>query len=194
MRRIAWLICLLLLLAGVETARAQDDVKERTDTARAAAADFGKALLAELQKAIAAGGPVNAIGVCNIAAPSIAAGKSMETKMTIARTSLKLRQPDNKPDAWELQQLQSFEQRKAAGENPAGIEAGEYVEMNGKKVFRYMKAIPTGEICLNCHGANLAPEVTAKLKALYPGDLATGFKLGDLRGAFTITQSNPGAR
>jgi hypothetical protein len=36
--------------------------------------------------------------------------------------------------------------------------------------------------------------VTAKLKALYPGDLATGFKLGDLRGAFTITQSNPAAR
>jgi hypothetical protein len=144
MRRIAWLICLLLLPAGAETARAQGDVKERMDAARAAAADFGKTLLAELQKAIAAGGPANAIGVCNIAAPSIAASKSIETKMTIARTSLKLRQPDNKPDAWELQQLQSFEQRKAAGENPAGIETGEYVEVTGKKVFRYMKAIPTG--------------------------------------------------
>lgn len=189
MRRIAWLIGLLLVPLGTETAMAQSDVKERTDAARAAAADFGAALIGQLQKAMAAGGPANALDVCNIAAPTIAASKSLEKKMTIARTSLKLRQPDNKPDAWELQQLKSFEQRKAAGENPAGIETGEYAEKNGKTVFRYMKAIPTGEICLNCHGSTLAPEVTAKLKALYPADLATGFKPGDLRGAFTITQS-----
>jgi hypothetical protein len=108
--------------------------------------------------------------------------------MTIARTSLKLRQPDNAPDEWETRQLQSFERRKAAGENPAGIEVGEYVQSGGKTLFRYMKAIPTGEVCLNCHGSALAPEVTAKLKELYPADAATGFKLGDLRGAFTITQ------
>jgi hypothetical protein len=31
--------------------------------------------------------------------------------------------------------------------------------------------------------------VRAKLKELYPADAATGFKLGDLRGAFTITQT-----
>lgn len=168
---------------------AQNDIKERMDAARAAAADFGKALLGELQKAIAASGPESAIGVCNVEAPQIAADKSAERHMTIRRTSLKLRQPDNKPDAWEMQQLQSFEQRKTAGENPATIEAGEYVEKDGKRVFRYMKAIPTGELCLACHGSTLKPEVAAKLKALYPMDAATGFKVGDLRGAFTITHT-----
>jgi len=66
--------------------------------------------------------------------------------MTIGRTSLKLRQPKNAPDAWELEQLQRFEQRKAAGENPAAIEIGGYVASGGKKLFRYMKAIPTGEV------------------------------------------------
>jgi F0F1-type ATP synthase alpha subunit len=30
--------------------------------------------------------------------------------------------------------------------------------------------------------------VTAKLKQLYPQDVATGYKVGDLRGAFTITE------
>ena len=180
---------IIVLLAWTGTAIAQNDVKERTEAARAVATEFGMTLIGELQKAIAAGGPVNAIGVCNIIAPKIAADMSAEKKITIARTSLRLRQPNNKPDKWELRQLQSFEQRKAAGENPANIEFGEYVTTGSKTVFRYMKAIPTGEVCLNCHGGTLAPEVTAKLKQLYPQDVATGYKIGDLRGAFTITES-----
>ncbi|MGO8915472.1 MAG: DUF3365 domain-containing protein [Stellaceae bacterium] len=184
---IGWLIVLALLPASIGTAAAEDDVTQRMAAARAAAGDFGRTLIAALQQAIAEGGPVNAIGVCNTAAPVIAAQKSTEWKMTIARTSLKLRQPQNRPDDWELRQLQSFEQRKAAGESPATLEVGEYAEKDGKRVFRYMKAIPTGELCLSCHGNALTPEVAARLKALYPQDAATGFKLGDLRGAFTIT-------
>jgi hypothetical protein len=175
----------LPLLAG--TAAAQDDLPARMEEARSAASDFGARLLAELQKAMAEGGPVNAIGVCNTIAPEIAAEKSAAAQMSVGRTSLKLRQPKNAPDAWELRQLENFEARKAAGDNPAAIEVGEFMEKDGKPVFRYMKAIPTGPICLNCHGAQLAPEVAAKLHALYPEDRATGFTQGDLRGAFTIT-------
>jgi hypothetical protein len=67
-------------------------------TLRAVATEFGMTLVGELQKAIAAGGPVNAIDVCNIIAPKIAADMSAGKKMTIGRTSLKLRQPNNKPD------------------------------------------------------------------------------------------------
>ena len=37
---------------AARSAAAQDDVKERTEAARAAAAEFGKTLLGELQKAI----------------------------------------------------------------------------------------------------------------------------------------------
>ena len=184
---IGWMAAVALLAAA--PALAQDDVKARTEAARNAAADFGRALIGELQKAIAAGGPVNAIGVCHSVAPEIAAQKSAEWKMSIRRTSLKLRQPANRPDAWELQQLQRFEERKAAGEGPAALEVGEYAEKDGKRVFRYMKAIPTGEMCLSCHGSSITPEVATRLKALYPEDAATGFKLGDLRGAFTVTET-----
>jgi hypothetical protein len=180
---------LLALAPTPATAQAPDDVQQRMDAARAAAVEFGASLLATLQQAIAAGGAENALEVCKVAAPEIAAQKSAERKLTIGRTSLKLRQPKNKPDDWELRQLQRFEARKAAGENPAGIEIGEYVDSGGKRLFRYMKAIPTAPLCLNCHGASLAPEVAAKLKALYPEDAATGFKPGDLRGAFTIVQT-----
>ena len=93
MRRIIGLIVLVLFPSWTLTAIAQSDVKERTDAARAVAADFGLTLIAELQKAIAAGGPVNAIGVCHLAAPKIAAEKSAVKKMSIGRTSLRLRQP-----------------------------------------------------------------------------------------------------
>jgi hypothetical protein len=177
------------LVISSSLAAAQSDLTGRTDAARAAAVDFGMTLIGELQKAIAAGGPVNAIGVCNVAAPKIAADKSVANQMTIGRTSLKLRQPNNKPDAWEMQQLLRFEERKAAGENPANIEFAEYIETGGQRVFRYMKAIPTAELCLSCHGDALAPGVATKLKELYPHDAATGFKVGDLRGAFTIRQA-----
>ena len=45
-----------------------------------------------------------------------------------------------------------------------------------------------GEVCLKCHGENIDPAVKAKLGELYPNDKATGYKLGDLRGAFTVRQ------
>jgi hypothetical protein len=46
-------------------------------------------------------------------------------------------------------------------------------------------------LCLTCHGENIASEVDAKLKELYPYDQARGFREGDLRGAFTIAKPLP---
>lgn len=51
-----------------------------------------------------------------------------------------------------------------------------------------MKAIPTGKLCLNCHGQAIKPDVVKLLDKYYPGDGARGFGEGDLRGAFTIIQ------
>ena len=51
-----------------------------------------------------------------------------------------------------------------------------------------MKAIPTGAVCLNCHGTKIAPEVSQALAGLYPEDRATGFNEGDIRGAFVVTR------
>ena len=52
--------------------------------------------------------------------------------------------------------------------------------------FRMMKAIPTGEACLGCHGKEIKPELTAVIDRRYPQDKARGFALGELRGAFTL--------
>ena len=79
-----------------------------------------------------------------------------------------------------------FEQRKQQGEAIAKIEYYEETEQG----FRYMKAIPTKGLCLTCHGETLSEPVKAALLKHYPDDTATGFNVGDIRGAFTIIQKN----
>jgi len=110
----------------------------------------------------------------------------------VARTSLKTRNSANAPDAWEKKVLQQFEERRAAGENPAQMAHYEIVEENGQRNFRFMKAIgmpPLDKMpCLKCHGENIDPKITAKLDELYPDDQARGYKPGQIRGAFTITK------
>jgi hypothetical protein len=106
----------------------------------------------------------------------------------VGRTSLKLRNPANKPDAWEQEVLEQFDARKAAGETLEKMEFHEVVDAEGVKTFRYMKAIPTGEVCLKCHGTEIDPKVQAELLRLYPSDEATGYALGDIRGAFTLSK------
>jgi len=178
----------LLTLAVISTSPLADDLKQRADASRATVMEFGKTLKGKMQQAMKAGGPLNAIGVCNADAPGIAADMSNKKGWEVGRTSLKVRSASNAPDAWETKVLNDFEKRKAEGANPKKLEHYEVVSENGKKMFRYMKAIPTGKVCTNCHGQNIDPAVNAKLKELYPDDKATGFKVGDIRGAFAITQ------
>ena len=149
---------------------------------------FFEQLKGELESSMKAGGPVDAIETCQIKAPSIAHEMSTGSGWEVGRTSLKLRNPANAPDAWELAVLNKFEERKAAGEDPQSIAHAEVVEQSGKSEFRFMKAIPTAELCLKCHGSELKPEVAAALDSHYMADKARGYKLGDIRGAFTLTK------
>jgi hypothetical protein len=164
----------------------------RMDKSKAVVQEFFGKLKGELEAAMKEGGPINAIQVCNRVAPGIAHELSSKHGMHVARTSLKTRNADNAPDAWEAAVLKKFEERKAAGENPDAIAFAEVVEADGKKEFRFMKAIimpPEDKMpCLKCHGSNIDPAVAAKLDALYPKDMARGYKAGDVRGAFTLRQ------
>ena len=184
-------IAMAAALCSATASLADEDLAARVAASREAIGSFAGALQEQLKAAMAVGGPTAAIEVCKIVAPDIAAEASEERGWRIGRTSLKLRNPANAPDAWELAVLRDFEARRAAGEDPAGIDHAELVVRAGKRTFRYMKAIGTQAVCTLCHGAAIAPEVSARLDALYPEDLARGFEVGDIRGAFTITQPAP---
>jgi hypothetical protein len=186
-----------LLLAGIAQARQESAVKSpdalpEVKASRVAAQQFGGALKEALQQAMQNGGPVNGIAVCHDKAKQIATDQSWKSGVLIGRTSLKIRNSANAPDNWELAVLRQFEARKIQGEPADKLEFFAVIDDDkGQKTFRYMKAIPTVALCLNCHGETLSPEVAAKLKELYPNDQAHGFKEGDLRGAFTIAKPLP---
>lgn len=165
------------------------DTSDLVASSRATVKAFASQLKGELVSSMQADGPVHAIEVCNVKSPEITKNVSSEKGMEIARTSLKLRNIDNAPDDWERAVLEAFEQRKAAGEDVMKMEFSEVVETEGGKTFRYMKAIPTGAPCLVCHGEGIGEPLTTKLDSLYPQDKARGFKLGDIRGAFTVRQA-----
>ncbi len=163
-------------------------IEERAAASRATAQQFMETLKESLQQAMKQGDPVHAIEVCKTRAPIIAKDISEHKGWRVARTSLRVRNPANAPDPWEEAVLKRFEARKAKGEDPKKLEYYEVVQQGDRQVFRYMKAIPTAELCLKCHGSRLDRKVQAKLKEIYPNDQAKGFKVGDIRGAFTITQ------
>lgn len=145
-------------------------------------------LLEVLSLQIAKGGPASAVAVCNEKAPQMAKTASEQTGWAIRRVSLRNRNPKAVPDAWEQAALEDFDRRTAAGEKPATLEKYELVDAVGVKEYRYMKALPTQQLCLACHGAseNIAPEVAERLHTLYPADKATGYAVGQIRGAITI--------
>lgn len=150
--------------------------------ARQQAKAFAMDLKDTLMKGMKADGPEVAIRLCNEEAPEIAAHHS-KAGWDIGRTSLKIRNPDNAPDEWETKMLLDFAERQQAGEDLSTMEAS----LQDGDTFRYMKAIPVGGPCVICHGETLAEPVQEELARLYPDDKATGFALGDLRGAFTLT-------
>ena len=191
MRAALTMIAMAITLSSATAAFAGEDLETRIGASREAIKSFAGALQEQLRSAMEVGGPSAAIEVCKLAAPEIAAEASEARGWRIGRTSLKLRNPANAPDTWELAVLRDFEARRAAGEHPAGIDRAAFVVSGGKRTFRYVKAIGTQPMCTVCHGANIAPEVAAALDALYPEDRARGFEVGDIRGAFSITQPVP---
>lgn len=152
--------------------------------------DAIKALATELKSELVAkmkdGGPIAALKVCNVKAPVITSSVSLSKNLEVKRTSLKTRNQSNTPDKWEREILVSFEQQKLAGAKVTELEQSSIMNINGQKYFRYMKAIPTQEPCLACHGKSIDKAVRESITELYPNDQATGFNLGDIRGAFTV--------
>jgi len=178
--RMAFLRILMLLSVGAFSATVQADDDPRLADSREIVKEFAGRLQAALQSAMSNGGPANAIGVCKNVAPAIASELSREHGAAVSRTSLRLRNPANLPRDWQFNILRKFDDRKATDTVP------EFYESRPDGQFRYMKAIPTGGLCLACHGSEIPAEVGALLDDNYPHDRARGYAAGDIRGAFSI--------
>ena len=178
-------LALVLALAFPASSSENDELAAQ---ARDLSKSFGGQLKAQLQQGMKQGGPLVALDVCNVQAPAIAQAVGDTAGWKVGRTSMKARNEDNRPDMWELTTLLEFEKQKELGNDLTTLESYAIVETDDGRVFRYMKAIPTGDVCLACHGDNVPENVLAKIHQLYPADQALGFKAGDIRGAFTLSK------
>jgi len=172
-----------LLTYAAIAERAAHPERGAADLAEAAIHDFQNSLRKELLSAMAQGGPKAAIHVCSTKAPEIASGFSDKDGLSIKRTSLRWRNPDNAPTAGEKAVMEEFESRKNRGDKIQGIK---YIATHDNR-FVYMQAIPMQGMCAACHGVNISPGIRQEIKILYPEDRAYGFKEGDIRGAFSVS-------
>ena len=148
-------------------------------------------LKTRLREAMQTGGPGKAIEVCNIEAPLITSDVNARSDLHVKRTSLKIRNPNNAPDEWEVMVLTKFQDQIDKGVPLKEVKYAEVSEKDGIKSYRMMRPIPVGGVCLVCHGpADSLPEVVKQeLNAKYPGDQATGYAEDQLRGAFSVTKT-----
>ena len=139
-------------------------------------------------KGMKAGGAEEAIEVCYSKAPKIAKDLSDSTGWKIGRTSLKIRNTNNAPDEWETEILNNFEKQKLEGVKVSELEFADTVMIDNNQYFRYMKAIQTGSVCLNCHGAKIKDPIKESILKLYKDDKAIDYNMGEIRGAFTLSK------
>ena len=189
MRKVAITVVLPVLLAlpRSEFAASSEANDLRLQQARAATVTLGAQLSGALKAAIKEGGPVAGVQVCNEQAMPLTDLVNEGGTVHVERTALKVRNPLNTADEWERAQLKAFEQALATGVDPEALEVLERVtSTDGVSTWRYMRPIMTAGVCLACHGSELSPDVAAVIAERYPADQATGFELGQLRGAFSV--------
>lgn len=185
MRKVSMVLATLLFPVSVMA----QDVAALTAETKAAVLPVVPKVMSAMMSAVTEQGVAGAIPVCQDEAPLLIKGVREETGWAIRRVSLKTRNPERStPDAWEAAVLAEFDARAAGGEPVKPMEKAEVTTVDGKPVFRYMKALPVAEVCLSCHGSaeSLDAELKAELGKRYPHDAATGYGLGQVRGALTV--------
>jgi hypothetical protein len=132
------------------------------------------------------GGIQHAIGYCNTNALDITDSLSALYGAGLRRTSDRYRNELNKPDSAEAAIIDDYRTRLAEGMDLKPI----LLEDQGKPVRFYAPILVRAPLCLSCHGEpgnTMIAEDADYLKAGYPDDRATGYKLGELRGLWVVT-------
>lgn len=183
-------LVLLALTAPACATKAPSEAAQmqHLEESRKTAQEFMQTLGGALKKQLETGGAESAIGVCKQIAPALAAEYSKDGRV-VKRVSLKTRNKvQGTPDDWEKEVLEGFDQAQREGKPKASTEMATTTEETDGRWFRYMKAIPTQPMCLQCHGkaADIPTGVKALLTKEYPEDKATGYSVGEIRGAISI--------
>lgn len=142
-------------------------------------------LSSNLLAAITRSGLNEALPYCSDKAIPITMGVAAKNGVGLRRISHKARNPANKATDEELAVIRRFQSELAADRALAPVA----VTNATHGVAIYVPIVLSNPLCLSCHGkpgAELSADVHATIRRLYPQDQATGFALGDLRGAWRV--------
>jgi hypothetical protein len=192
-RILVWLACgvTAVKLCGAETGAfttaSTVDSSEAALKQRAAA--IAKEAFSELSSnllaAITRTGLNDALPYCSDKAIPITKAVAAKNGVGLSRVTHKARNPANKASEAELAVIRQFQSELTAQHAPAPIAATNATQA----VSVYIPIVISNPLCLMCHGkpgTEVSTELQATIRRLYPDDQATGFALGDLRGAWRV--------
>lgn len=164
-----------------------------------AIARAGYSMVAEVSAAVAKSGTVDAVSVCHLknlpTTGQIVPGLPRVT--ALKRTSLRLRDPANAPDAADQAALDRVRSALDAGDPPR-ILIQRLWQPNGATEWRVYRPIAVLPQCMACHGprAGMLPQLQAELAWRYPHDRAVDYALGEWRGLIrvSIADTTPAAK
>ncbi|MCC6822103.1 MAG: DUF3365 domain-containing protein [Verrucomicrobia subdivision 3 bacterium] len=171
--------------AAVPAAPSAEVQKGAIQIGKSIAAETFSLLSSNLQAAIQQGGVSNALPFCSLAASPLTAGMAGKHGVTIRRMTHKSRNPADRADTTELAILNHFAAALTGTNPPPPL----VTNLTSSTATFFAPIILNNELCLKCHGEpgkDISAENVAIIQRLYPQDDATGFKLGQLRGAWRI--------
>lgn len=166
------------------------DEKKYSEEFRGYAKEYLLGLKSVLMKNMHEGGPLKAVTVCSDTASDLTKLYSDVMNLDVRRVSYKNRNSENYPDEFEQKGIDEFIKLLSENKLNEKTEIIKKNNVNGEESIRYLKPILIEAPCLNCHGNE--NEINAEVKDVimknYPDDKAIGYKIGDLRGAISITK------
>lgn len=142
-----------------------------------AAADALKTkLTAHLAQAMSNQDAPAALRICAAEAPKLTADIGKQFNLEVTRITDKPRNPNNRGTQAEIALL-----NKIRGDEVLGVKKPFY-ELDSAYYF----PLHINQLCLNCHGAAIAPDILTAIRDHYPEDQAKGYSQGELRGAIRV--------
>jgi hypothetical protein len=177
--------------------RAEDAAMETVQDSAAFVAQADEAALALMQTlvgrltgALTEGGPAHAIEFCATAAQPLTDSVGLAHGMDLRRVTDRTRNAANLADGDDRAAMAAF----ARILEDSGSLPPYRVQRSAGGELVYYRPLLMGALCEQCHGPvdGLSPEVVRVLHERYPGDAATGYTEGELRGVLRVAA--PAAR
>jgi hypothetical protein len=141
-------------------------------------------LLAKVAAAMQEGGPANAVDYCSARALPLIDSLALAYDCSIRRATDRNRNPADTLLAREQNVWDDYTAQKA-GQAPMKSR----IVVAGDTVYYYRPIAIGMPACLQCHGqpdTDINTATLAALKTKYPEDRATGYRMGDLRGMWSL--------